>query len=60
MATVKEVRAILGPFGNAEVTGVGDASGTVHVEGFVTSPDLRVLVKRYDVMLHSDGVLCVQ
>ena len=58
MATVKEVRAILSPFGNAKVTGA--VSGIVHVKGFVTSPDLRVLVERYDVMLHSDGALCVE
>ena len=60
MATVKAVRAILGPGNDAEVTGAKVASGAVHVKGFVTSSDLRVLVKRYDVMLHSDGALCVE
>ena len=60
MATVKEVRAILSPFSDAKVTGANDTPGAVHVKGFVTSPDLRVLVERYDVMLHSDGALCVE
>ena len=60
MATVIEVRAILSPFSNAKVTGAEDGSGAVHVKGFVTSTDLKVLVERYDVVLHSSGALCVE
>jgi hypothetical protein len=50
---------MLGSFSNAKVTKANDITGRVHVKGFVTSYDLRDLVKRYDVFLHSEGVLCV-
>ena len=60
MPTVREVRAILSPFSGAKVTVGKDTSGVVHVQGFVTSPDLKALVEGYSVMLHSDGVLCVK
>ena len=60
MPTVKRVRAILSPFSDAKVTKAKEAPGHVHVQGFVTTPDLKVLVERYDVFMHSDGgILCV-
>ena len=60
MATVREVRTILEPFGYAIVTKAEEVPAAVHVKGFVTSTDLKVLVERYDVMLHTDGFLCVE
>ena len=60
MATVREVRAILNRFSNAKVTKAEDLHTRVHVIGFVTSTDLKILVGRYDVFVHRDGVLCVE
>ena len=60
MATVKGVRAILKPFTNAKVTKAEEVPAAVHVKGFVTSSDLKALVERYDVFMHSDGALCVE
>ena len=57
MATVREVRTMLSPLSDAEVTKTEDA---VHVKGFVTTPDLEALVVRYHVFLHSNGALCVE
>lgn len=59
MPTVEEIRKILADFSEAKVTKAIDLSGRVHVEGFVASLDLKRLVERYNVLLHSDGVLCV-
>lgn len=59
MPTVKEVRAILSPYSDTKVTKAGDVSGCVHVQGFVTALDLKTLVERYLVLMHSDGDLCV-
>ena len=59
MATVREVRAILYPFSDAEVTKADDVPNRVHVRGFVVTPDLKTLVEEYDVFMHRDGVLCV-
>ena len=60
MATVKEIREILKPFSDAKVTKGRDIRENIHVKGFVTCIDLKILVKRYKVFLHSNGALCVE
>ena len=60
MATVREVRKILTPFSNAEATITSALNRRVHVSGFVTAADLKTLVERYNVFLHSNGALCVE
>ena len=60
MVTVREVRAILEPFSDAEMTEADCVRGHVHVQGFITARDLKALVERYDVFMHSDGALCVE
>ena len=59
MPTVKEIRAILNRFSDAKVTKAEELHTRVHVIGFVASTDLKILVGRYDVFMHTDGVLCV-
>ena len=44
MPTVKEVRAILEPFSDAEMTEADCVRGRVHVHGFVTTSELKPLV----------------
>ena len=61
MATVKGVRAILEGSSGPEITRARHTrDSAVHVEGFVTTTDLRILVRLYKVFMHSDGVLCVE
>ena len=59
MATVKEVKNILS-FSAPSVSPADHGRYLVHVLGFIAATDLKVLVRKYHVYIHSDGFLCVE